>query len=61
VATNFGEDARRPELKKKAGAMNSCPATWQTSRRRWDSHKVSRQCCKTARPRGARPGSGGRR
>ena len=61
MASEFREDARRPEMKKKAGAVNSCPATWQASRRRWDSPKVSRRCCRTARPRGARPGGGGYR
>ena len=61
MASEFREDARRPEMKKKAGAVNSCPAAWQAPRRRWDSLKVSRRCCRTARPRGARPGGGGYR
>ena len=59
MASEFGADARRPEMKKKAGAVNSCPAAWQAPRRRWDSLKVSRRCCRTTRPRSARPGGGG--
>ena len=61
MASEFGEDARRPEMKKKAGAVNSCPVAWQAPRRRWDSLKVSRWCGGKAKPRGTWPGGGGHR
>lgn len=61
MASEFGEDARRPEMKKKAGAVNSCPAAWQAPQRQWDNLKVSRRYCRMARPRGARPRGGGYR
>jgi hypothetical protein len=43
VASEFGEDARRPEMKKKAGAVNSCPPSWRAHRRRLDSRSESRR------------------
>jgi hypothetical protein len=44
VASEFGEDARRPEMKKKAGAVNSCPVAWQLFRRSTGSEGKSRRC-----------------
>jgi hypothetical protein len=43
VASEFGEDARRPEMKK-AGAVNSCPVAWQLFRRSTGSGGKSRRC-----------------
>jgi hypothetical protein len=37
VASEFGEDARRPEVEKTTGAVDSCPQSWQLLRRATES------------------------
>jgi hypothetical protein len=44
VASESREDARRPEMEKNTGAVNSCPATWQLFRRSTGSEGKSRRC-----------------
>jgi hypothetical protein len=58
VGGNFNDYVWRSEISKNRGAVISCPLSWQAPRRRWDSLKVSRRCCRKARPCGARPGGG---
>jgi hypothetical protein len=44
VASEFGEDARQPEMKKKAGAVNSCPVARQLFRRSTESRGKLWRC-----------------
>jgi hypothetical protein len=37
VASEFGEDARRPKVEKTTGAVDSCPQSWQLLRRATES------------------------
>jgi hypothetical protein len=43
VVVNLGADARRPEVKKNLGAVNSWPPSWRAHRRRLDSRSESRR------------------
>jgi hypothetical protein len=61
VTSEFGEDARRPEVEKTTGAVDSCPQSWQLLRRATESEGKSRRCDGKREPRGARQGGGGLR
>jgi hypothetical protein len=62
VTVNLGVDVRRSEARKKALAhVSSWPTAWQAPWRWWDGPRESRRHGRKARPRGARPGGGGRR
>jgi hypothetical protein len=61
VASEFGEDARRPEVDKTTGAVDSCPQSWQLLRRATESEGKSQRCGGKREPRGARQGGGGLR
>jgi hypothetical protein len=61
VASEFGEDARRPEVEKTTGAVDSCPQSWQLLRRATESEGKSRRCGGKREPCGAWPGGGGHR
>jgi hypothetical protein len=61
VASEFGEDARRSEVEKTTGTVDSCPQSWQLLRRATESEGKSRRCGGKREPRGARQGGGGLR
>jgi hypothetical protein len=52
VVVNLGADARRPEVKKNLGAVNSWPPSWRVHRRRWDCYRESRRRGGKTRTRG---------
>jgi hypothetical protein len=61
VALNLAEQCWRPENEKSTGAVDWCPPSWRTHRRRLDGYRESRCCDGGVQILGARPCDGSHR